>query len=102
MTMIMNWSPTLRNAIREVLERVERDNGILDAYAAAIRIQKELPDENVALEDIISALLRGRGGIQAIEFTPPAGGILEVIMPDPSRRLDAQAEDDDGAVVVPG
>jgi hypothetical protein len=58
--MMMNWSPTLKDAIRDILEQTERENGILDAYAAATRIQKQLPEENVALEDIISALLLGR------------------------------------------
>lgn len=93
-------SPTLKDAIREVLERTERDNGILDAYAAAARIQSELPNENVALEDIISALLRGRGAIQAIEFSPPAGGILEVVMSGSNLQHDS-AEDRDDAVIVP-
>ena len=40
--------------------------------------------------------------IQAIEFSPPAGGILEVVMPDPGRRHDMPAEDEEGAVVIPG
>lgn len=95
--MNMHWSSTLKDAIREVLERTERENGILDAYAAAARIQIELPNENVALEDIISALLRGRGAIQAIEFNPPAGGILEIVMPG-SNGHDTADERDDGVV----
>lgn len=94
------WSPTLKDTIREVLERTERDNGILDAYAAAARIQRELPEENVALEDIISGLLRGRGAIQAIEFSPPAGGILEIVMPGSNGQRDS-AQDRDDAVIVP-
>jgi hypothetical protein len=99
--MNVHWSPTLKDAIRDVLERTERENGILDAYAAAIRIQRELPQENVALEDIISALLLGRGAIQAIEFSPPVGGILEVVMPGSNGRHDS-ANDRDDAVIVPG
>lgn len=76
-----HWSPTLKDAIRDVLERTEQETGILDAYAAAADIQKEHPQENVALEDIISALLRGRGSIQAIEFIPPSRSVLEIVMP---------------------
>jgi hypothetical protein len=98
--MIRHWSPTLKDAIREVLERTERDNGILDAYAAATRIQGELPQENVALEDIISALLLGRGAIQAIEFSPPRGGILEVVMSGSKGQYDS-ADDRGDAVIIP-
>jgi hypothetical protein len=58
-----------------------------------------LPNENVALEDIISALLRGRGAIQAIGFTPPASSVLEVVMPGSSDKPGAV---DDDAVIVPG
>jgi hypothetical protein len=94
-------SPTLKDAIRDVLERTEREHGILDAYAAATRIQKALPEENVALEDIISALLRGRGAIQAIEFVPPAG-ILEVVMPGLDHKRDRPSDDgEEDAVLVP-
>jgi hypothetical protein len=97
--MYINWSSTLKDAIREILEQTEKENGILDAYAAGTRIQRNLPNENVALEDIISALLRGRGAIQAIEFTPPAGGVLEVVMPGPADKRNAA---DDDAVIVRG
>ncbi|MGE0237685.1 MAG: hypothetical protein AB7F09_17815 [Parvibaculaceae bacterium] len=100
--MNINWSPTLKDAIRDVLENVEKDNGILDAYAAATRLQNELPEENVALEDIIAALLHGRGAIQAIEFTPPARGVLEVVMPGSDPRHAIPVADDEEAVVVPG
>lgn len=98
--MNIHLSPTLKDAIRAVLERIEQEHGILDAYAAAARIQKELPDENVALEDIISALLWGRGAIQAIEFIPPAGSILEVVMPVLDRKRDQSANDGEEDVVL--
>lgn len=96
-----HWSPTLKDAIRAVLERTEQEAGILDAYAAAATIQKQLPEENVALEDIIAALFRGRGSIRAIEFSPPSGGILEIVMPGLDDKRAPSADDED-AVLVPG
>lgn len=99
--MIINMSATLKDAIRDVLDRTERDNGILDAYGAAAKIQKELPSENVALEDIIAALMHGRGAIQAIEFTPPVRGIIvEIVMP--GGETERNLARDDNVVVVPG
>ena len=100
--MSTHWSPGLKDAIRKLLERVEQENGILDAYAAANKIQNDLPEENVALEDIISALLRGRGTIQAIEFAPPADRFLEVVMPAPRAKRDLTTGDDEEASMVPG
>lgn len=97
--MNMHWSPTLKDAIRNVLEHTEQEGGILDAYAAAAKIQRELPEENVALEDIISALLRGRGSIKAIEFSPPSAGILEIVMPGLDDQRTPSANED--AVLAP-
>jgi hypothetical protein len=94
------WSPTLKGAIRDVLDRAEQDSGILDAYAAASHIQKELPDENVALEDIISALLLGRGSIRAIEFIPPTPTILEIVLPTESGEGDPMGEDGEESAAV--
>jgi hypothetical protein len=62
--------PTLVATVRQILENVEQNDGILDAYAAAEAVQRAHPNENVALEDIMEALLTGRGDIRAIEFTP--------------------------------
>ena len=62
--------PTLVATIRQILESVEQADGILDAYAAAEAVQRSHPEENIALEDIIEALLTGRGDVRAIEFTP--------------------------------
>lgn len=73
-------SNKLRDAIRTVLEDVERNDGILDAYKAAEDIQKAYPEENVALEDIIAALMTGRGSIQAIEFNP-RNMVIEIVYP---------------------
>jgi hypothetical protein len=73
-------SNTLKNAIRKKLDDVERNNSILDAYKAAQDIQKAHPEENVALEDIMSAMMAGRGSIQAIEFSP-LNMVIEVIYP---------------------
>jgi len=62
--------PTLVATVRQILEKIEQTDGILDAYAAAEAVQRAHPEENVALEDIIEAFLTGRGDIRAIEFTP--------------------------------
>lgn len=97
--MKMNWSSTLKDAIRDVLDRAERDHGILDAYAAATRIQNELPQENVALEDIIAALLCERGAIRVIEFSPPAASVLEVILPGTDGLRHLRGENEDAIVV---
>jgi hypothetical protein len=97
--MNIHLSSTLKDAIRDVLERTEQDKGILDVYAAATKIQKQLPEENVALEDIISALLQGRGAIQAIEFSPSTE-IVEVVLPASTGKLDQPANDGDEAIIV--
>jgi hypothetical protein len=73
-------SNNLRDTIRTVLEDVERNEGILDAYKAAEDIQTAYPEENVALEDIIAALMTGRGSIQAIEFNP-RNTVIEIVYP---------------------
>jgi len=79
--MKLNLSPMLKKAIELALIEAEQEGAILDVYGAAARIQHEHPHENVALEVIASALLSGRGSIQAIEFMPPTSAVLEVILP---------------------
>ena len=73
-------SDTLRDAIRRTLDEVEKSQGILDAYRAAQDIQKAHPRENVALEDIMAAMMTGRGSIQAIEFDPRSL-VIELVYP---------------------
>ena len=80
--MTIALSDRLKAAIRKVLDDTEANGGFLDAYKSAEQIQLALPDENVALEDIVEAMLAGRGGIQVIELNPPAL-ILDIIMPLP-------------------
>jgi hypothetical protein len=88
-------SNNLRDAIRTVLEDVERNEGILDAYKAAENIQKAYPEENVALEDIIAALMSGRGSIQAIEFNP-RNTVIEIVYP----VAEEESDDPDAALAA--
>jgi hypothetical protein len=87
-------SNNLRDAIRTVLEDVERNEGILDAYKAAEDIQEAYPEENVALEDIIAALMTGRGSIQAIEFSP-RNTLIEIVY-----RVADEESDPDAALAA--
>lgn len=80
--MTIALSDCVRAAMRKVLDDIEFNGGFLDVYESAAQIQMALPDENVALEDIVAAMLAGRGGIQAIEFDPPAL-IIDIIVPLP-------------------
>ena len=80
--MTIALSDRLKDAIRRVLNDIEANGSFLDAYSAAIQIQLDLPDENVALEDIVAAMLAGRGSIQVIELDPPAL-IIDFIWPVP-------------------
>lgn len=73
-------SDTLKDAIRKTLDDVEKNHAILDAYKAAQDIQKACPEDNVALEDIMAAMMAGRGSIQAIEFDP-RHMVLEIVYP---------------------
>ena len=70
--MTMALSPRLKDAIRKMLDDTEANDRFLDAYKCAAQIQLALPDENADLEDIVAAMLAGRGNIQVIEFHPPA------------------------------
>jgi hypothetical protein len=81
--MKFHLSPPLAKAVESALDRAEKDNAILDVYGLAGKIQAAHPDENVALEDIVNALLVGRGGIGAIEFAPRPPTILEIVLPGP-------------------
>jgi hypothetical protein len=75
--MTVKLSPGMRDAIYRFLDDVENHHGILDVYRAAQSIRLTHPDEEFALDDIVAALMTGRGGIRAIEFDPqtawPAG-----------------------------
>ncbi|QIG47503.1 hypothetical protein G5V57_07040 [Nordella sp. HKS 07] len=66
----MNISTRLRDAIRTILDDVKNNHGILDVYKAAQTLQRDHPDEKVALEDIVAAIMAGRGCVRAIEFNP--------------------------------
>lgn len=79
--MKFHLTPLLVEAVESELDRAEKDNAILDVYGLAAKIQAAHPAENVALEDIVSALLVGRAGIGAIEFAPRSAVIMEIILP---------------------
>jgi hypothetical protein len=78
--MTMALSPRLKDATRKMLDDIEANGSFLDAYKSAAEIQLAFPDETASLEDIVAALLAGRGSIQVIEFDPPAL-IIDIIVP---------------------
>ena len=75
---ISKFSQALTSDIRESLAVVEREDISLDAYRLAASIQRRNPFDNVALEDIVDAIIRHAVGIRAIELQPP--GDMEVAM----------------------
>ena len=94
--MIVQLTPLLVKAVESELDLAEKDNVMLDVYGVAGKIQAAHPSENVAVEDIVSALLAGRGGIGAIELAPRSGAMLEIILPGPA-SADALASDEEVA-----
>lgn len=88
--MKINLSPQFKRAIAAELERASQNSGILDVYGAATKLQTEHPDENVAWEDIVQALLAGRADIRAIEFAERAPELLEIILPGEAIRVAAE------------
>lgn len=92
--MKITLTPELKTAIAAELTRIGQDNAILDVYGVASKLQTDHPDENVAWEDIVQALLAGRGDIQAIEFTERAPEVLEVILPGAISDMALGADED--------
>ncbi|MGE3831897.1 MAG: hypothetical protein AB7F76_12955 [Parvibaculaceae bacterium] len=76
--MNIRFSDALLRDVRQVLDQTERRGETLQAYEEAARIQARNPRDNVALEDIVDALIRGAGRIQAVELQPPR--TLEVLV----------------------
>lgn len=84
--MKITLSERMRDTIRAIEREAREAGSILDVYKAAQDVQKALPDENVALEDIVTALLRDtRAGFEAFEFDM-RGMILEVVTCVPDGR----------------
>ncbi len=81
--MNIRFSESLIRDMKQVLDETERRGDTLHAYDEAAGIQARNPQDNVALEDIVDALIRGAGRILAIELQPP--GSLEVAMVDGRR-----------------
>jgi hypothetical protein len=67
------------------------------AYKYAAQIQLALPDEDADLEDIVAAMLAGRGNIQVIEFDPPA-----LIVPSPDKDETTETPSLGGLVDISG
>lgn len=78
--MTIALSSRLKAAIRKVLNDIEMEGAFLDVYKAAAQVQTMVPDEPVDLEDIVAAMLAGRGSLQVIEFDPPAL-IIDITVP---------------------
>lgn len=92
--MKITLTPCLKKAVAIELTRAEQENAILDVYGIATKIQAEHPHENVAWEDIVQALLSGRGDIRAIEFAERAPEIVEIILPAPEGDGALEADDE--------
>jgi hypothetical protein len=79
--MNIRFSDALLRDVKHVLDETERRGETLQAYQEAARIQARNPADNVALEDIVDALIRGAGRILAVELQPPKA--LEVLIDMP-------------------
>lgn len=90
--MKIHLSPTLKQAIARELTMAADTNAILDVYGTATKVQAAHPEENVAWEDIVQALLAGRGNLQAIEFTERIPEVVEIVLHEPEPG-DAPAEE---------
>lgn len=89
--MIVTLSQRMRDAIREVQRDAKDRCAVLDVYEAAQRVQRTLPQENVALEDIVTAILSNHSmGFEAFEFNMRRM-IIEVVVGEPNGEVDAQA-----------
>jgi hypothetical protein len=79
--MMITLSKPLRDAIAKAREDAARAGTILEAYKVAKEVQLSLPNDNVAVEDIITALVTN-GCFEAVEFNP-GQMVLEVVYPLP-------------------
>jgi hypothetical protein len=91
--MDIRFSDALLRDVRRVLDETERRGETLQAYEEAARIQARNPNDNVALEDIVDALIRGAGRIHAIELQPPKS--LEVLVELPAAARSTSADGGD-------
>jgi hypothetical protein len=83
--MDIHFSDKMRADMKRVLDETERRGETLHAYEEAAMIQSRNPGDNVALEDIVDALIRGAGRILAVELQPPIS--LEVALVDQAQGL---------------
>lgn len=97
--MKINLTEKFRQAIAAELDRASQESGILDIYGVATKLQAQHPDENIAWEDVVQALLAGRADIRAIEFAERAPEILEIILPGHAENLASEPSDEAGVAV---
>ena len=65
-------SPKIRDAVFQRIKRAEGNGRYVHVYEAAQEIQDEHPQENIALEDIVSALVEcASGKALALELSSP-------------------------------
>lgn len=89
--MVITLSERMRDAILKVQKEAREQCAILDIYRAAQDVQNSLPEENVALEDIITAMLSSHTmGFEAFEFDM-RGMIVEVVIREPEGASIAEA-----------
>jgi hypothetical protein len=87
--MMITLSRRLRDAIVKAQHDAARSGTILDAYKIAVEVQRVLPEESMALEDIIAALVIHNRRFAAVEFNP-RDMILEGVI---------SAREDDGEII---
>ena len=83
--MNIHFSDALLRDLQHVLDDTERRGETLHAYSEAAGIQARNPQDNVALEDIVDALIRGASRVLAVELQPPRS--LEVTMVDSPKAV---------------
>ncbi len=69
--MQITLSPHMMLSIKETVLHYSLQPLLLDIYKTATAIQNLHPDDNVALEDIMSEILHCVGSNTAISFVPP-------------------------------
>ncbi|MGE3871315.1 MAG: hypothetical protein AB7F74_00010 [Parvibaculaceae bacterium] len=89
--MLITLSQQMRDTIREIRASAQEAGMILDVYKAAKEAQNARPDESVALEDIVTALLFDRGSTFGAYVFDSRDNIIEVVFPAPDSEREQAA-----------
>jgi hypothetical protein len=64
-------TPTIQREINAIIDTISPDLGLVDIYLIAKKVQARHPADNVALEDIVAAVIdRARADGLPMEFNP--------------------------------